>query len=395
MDGGALGVAAPAPSAQGSKVRVGITGALSDPGDPAAWSGTPHELSRALTRLGVYAGYRDATPWSPALHLARVWLRRTGRDDATWLLKPEVRGLWRISDGIKRLTTPRDVDAWVTIGGVHAVSGRFATLCDLSPSQFSRILPDQGSSFWWPEAAPAELDAHARRTVAVHGAAYACCVASHWAGRSLVDDHGIDPRRVHVVGLGQSLEVPGWETRSWAEPRFLFVGRDWTRKNGDAVVRAFVRVRRHEPRATLDVVGDHPSLSEEGVIGHGPLDRNSTTGKACLVDLYRRSTCFVMPSLIEPYGIAYVEAGAAGMGSIATSVGGTGESVGSGGIFVDPTDSQGLQDAMRLLCDPNRARELGGRAREHAELLTWDAVAQRILRGLGLAVHGQALADFL
>lgn len=111
--------------------------------------------------------------------------------------------------------------------------------------------------------------------------------------------------------------------------------------------------------------------------------------------LLGRATCFVMPSLIEPYGMAYVEAAANGIASIATSVGGTEESVGPGGILVDPHDGVALIDAMRRMCDPEQAASLGARAKDHAGLLTWDAVAQRILRALDLEVAGLELAQFL
>jgi glycosyltransferase involved in cell wall biosynthesis len=283
----------------------------------------------------------------------------------------------------------------VTIGGVRPVRGRVATLCDISPHQFVTIAPQGAVSHWWPDATERELVGHARRTAAVHRLAYCCCVASHWAGRSLVEDHGIDPRRVHVVGLGHSLHQGTSTSRDWSSPRFLFVGRDWRRKNGDAVVRAFVEVRRRQPLASLDVVGGHPRLAVDGVTGHGELDSENPDERAKLSRLYGRATCFVMPSLIEPFGIAYVEAAAAGIASIATCVGGTAESVGDGGVFVHPADVGAIADAMEEMCDPTRAASLGERARCHARLLTWDAVAQRILRALDLTVPGLELAEFL
>lgn len=374
-------------------MRVGLAGAFSDPDDPLAWSGVPANLARALARLGVYAGYRDAVPWAPLFRAAHWWMVRTGRGGSAWMLKPEVRTLFRVSDAMRRAVTPPNIAAWITIGGVRPARGRMATLCDLAPYQFLHIVPDDAISYWWPEGTIGELRAHARRTAAIHRAAYTCCVASRWAGRSMVENHGIDPRRVHVVGLGQGVDHLVEPQREWSSPRFLFVGRDWKRKNGEAVVRAFVEVRRFQPRATLDVVAPHPPLSVEGVTGHGDLSWRQDEDE--MAALLGRATCFVMPSLIEPYGMAYVEAAANGIASIATSVGGTEESVGPGGILVDPHDGVALIDAMRRMCDPEQAASLGARAKDHAGLLTWDAVAQRILRALDLEVTGLELAQFL
>ena len=83
------------------------------------------------------------------------------------------------------------------------------------------------------------------------------------------------------------------------------------------------------------------------------------------------------------------------MPSIATSVGGAADAVGPGGIVVDPTEQGALVDAMRRMCDPTNVAALGEKARRHAELLTWDAIAQRVVRALDLAVPGVDLAEFL
>jgi glycosyltransferase involved in cell wall biosynthesis len=97
--------------------------------------------------------------------------------------------------------------------------------------------------------------------------------------------------------------------------------------------------------------------------------------------LFARTTCFVMPSVCEPFGIAYVEAARAGVASIATTIGGAGTAVGDGGMLVEPTED-GVLTAMRRLCDPATASRLGEAARRHSELLTWRRVTGRILRAI-------------
>ena len=116
-----------------------------------------------------------------------------------------------------------------------------------------------------------------------------------------------------------------------------------------------------------------------------------------MLELFARATCFVMPSLIEPFGIAYVEAASAGVSSIGSSVGGPRDVIGAdGGIVVEPGDEAGL---LRRCCDsPIRIRP-GAWARPRASargLYTWRKVAERLLRALGLqAPGGQPLAEFL
>ena len=144
-------------------------------------------------------------------------------------------------------------------------------------------------------------------------------------------------------------------------PRFLFVGREWERKRGDAVVAAFARLREREPAATLDVVGGHPRLRAPGVTGHG--DGPGTD----VATLLGAATCLVVPSQVEPAGIVYVEAAAAGIASIGTTVGGAANVIGDAGRTVAPGDD-GAFKAMLELADPDTARELGGRARERSGL---------------------------
>jgi glycogen synthase len=101
--------------------------------------------------------------------------------------------------------------------------------------------------------------------------------------------------------------------------------------------------------------------------------------------LFGASTCFVMPSWHEPFGIVFSEASAAGMPSIGTTAGGCAELIVPPGRVVDPADEDALLAAMRELADPDTARRLGAAARERAQLFTWEAVGERMLRALGIA----------
>jgi len=214
--------------------------------------------------------------------------------------------------------------------------------------------------------------------------ARACCMLTAWAAESVVRDHGVAPGKVHVVGIGQN-QIPAPGPRDWSEPRFLFIGREWDRKGGDAVVAAFSRLREQVPEARLDVVGAHPPLREPGVTGHG--DAPSGLGVAGLLGT---ATCLVVPSLVEPAGIVYVEAGASGIASIGTTVGGAANIIGDAGRTVAPGDHESLLEAMLELADPDTARELGERARERSGLFTWRAMAARVMRALELPLASDA-----
>ena len=75
---------------------------------------------------------------------------------------------------------------------------------------------------------------------------------------------------------------------------------------------------------------------------------------------------YVQPSLSEGLPIALLEAGAAGLPSVATSAGGMGEVIveGETGLLVAPGDAAALAGALtRLIDDPELGRRLGANAR--------------------------------
>ena len=302
-----------------------------------------------------------------------------------------------VSNLVRRAAFSRRANAWLVpaMGFGQPVRGRFASLSEMSPAQLLRTPPELVRTFW-PGIQPPQVRRLARQQARLHAAATSCCVASHWAGASLVEDHGVDGSKVRVVGYGINVLIDPPEDRDWTIPRFLWSGLDWHRKNGDRVVRAFTRVHEAHPDATLDMVGDHPAIDAAGVTVHGPQNIQEPDGRARLEALHRRATCFVLPSLVEPFGIVYVEAARAGLASIGTTQGGTGTSVGDGGIVVDPLDEAALTVAMKRMAHPEEARRLGAVARQRSDLFSWRRSAERVVRALA-APHEDVseLAAFL
>jgi len=379
--------AAPAPV---RPPRVAIA-SVGDPESSGTWSGVTAGIFDAMRELGVIVSGLD-TALAPGLEQAMLVgaaaPTRNRYDAHGAALTMRVRGLVAA-----RRMARGDLDGVVQIGtnfALPAAGAPYVTLEDMTLRQgagahpvFSRMSA-QGIAGW------------ERRRARIYGGARMCAAASHWTADSLIADYGLARERVAVVGFGATHTSPS-PARAWSPPRFLFVGLDWERKGGPLLLRAFARVREILPEATLDVVGGHPPLSQAGVTAHGVLSQSRAQERELMLELFARATCLVVPSLAEPFGIVYVEAGSTGIPSIVSSEGGGRDAIGAhGGAVVDAGDERGLVEAMLRLADAETARGMGEAARVRSELYTWTKVAERLLRALGLhAPDGRPLAEFL
>jgi hypothetical protein len=338
---------------------------------PGSWSGVPAGLYAGLMAAGAEVAAVDATaPMLAAIFtaLGMAWTART-----TNPVLAEAGGSRAALSMLRR-----HFDGAIAIGSGYELRGSTPTVT------FEDMTVVQALA--QPESVYAEIGERAaqrwrERQRRIYERSAACCVTSEWAAASIVADYGIDPAKVHVVGMGHN--VPEQEVeRDWETPRFLFIGVDWERKRGPAVLDAFSALLERYPSARLDLVGGNPPVDRPGVTAHGLLSLANPEASAKLAALLRESTCLVMPSSFEPFGIAHLDAGAAGVPSIGTTNGGAATAVGDGGVLVDPADPDALLEAMLDLCDPGTAKDLGERAQRHARDYTWQAVAERVIAAL-------------
>jgi glycosyltransferase involved in cell wall biosynthesis len=352
-----------------------------------AWSGTPRSIADGLERTGVTVTHLQALA-PPLIHNgAKRLLGAVRRDETPLDLTREIAAL-RTAALRVRLRRAGPLERILQIGSDFSVPSRIpvVTYEDMTIDQAVRDYP------LWQRMPPGALRARRELQRMNYVRAMACCTTTTWVADSIVNDYGIPRDKVHAVGVGRNHD-PRPVERDWRRPRFLFVGKDWERKNGPRVVRAFAEVRAVHPEATLDVVGSHPRLDAAGVTGHGFLRLDDAGDWAELERLYENATCFVMPSVHEPSAIAYTEAAAAGLPSIGTTKGGSAQLIGNGGVVVDPFSDAEIVDAMMRFAHAAEAEAAGGRGRARSALFTWDAVAQRIVRVFaldGVAVEGFA-----
>jgi glycosyltransferase involved in cell wall biosynthesis len=202
---------------------------------------------------------------------------------------------------------------------------------------------------------------------------------SEFLRRSLVEDYGCDPARVIRVGGGANFPPLPLDGKRYDGQIALFVGSDFARKGGMALLDAWEQVAQILPAAQLWIVGPKRPLRppQPGVRWIGRV-----SDRAELARLYAQATLFVMPSLFEPWGHVFLEAMASGLPCIGSDHGATPEIIGDGrtGLLVRAGQPDVLTIALvTLLRDPGLAEELGRRAqRETAAGHSWDDVAARM-----------------
>lgn len=372
-----------------SMKRIGVA-FPGDPTQPSTWSGTPSGVIRGLRAAGVEPVALNVAPphylEQVAVAVASIPYLRPARDARAAVVSArEAARSSRAYTALQSRGVPLAIRRAGHLDGIIQIGTGFTLAADAPIATFEDMTVLQTKThpyLGWDLLSQSTFDARVARQRRAYQTAQACCLTSRWAAESVIRDYGIPAEKVHAVGVGRNREpVPSVE-RDWSRPRFLFVGLDWKRKNGEGVLRAFARVHEEYPLARLDIVGGHPPLDSPGVTGYGILRLDVPEQTERLNLLFGQATCFVMPSHSEASAIAYVEAAANGLPSIGTSQGGSDFLIGGGGVIVDPSDDEALLAAMRRLSNPVDAARLGTTAKRRSELFTWPAVAQRLLRAL-------------
>lgn len=189
-------------------------------------------------------------------------------------------------------------------------------------------------------------------------------------------------RDVRVVHLGTDLPPEAAAPPDGGAPTLVTVGHLVERKRHADVVHALSQLAPRHPGLRYVVVGDGPEREPLRTLTErlGVADRVELRGQlppAEAVAEARRASAFVLPSVDEAFGVAYVEAMAAGVPAIACrgEAGPEDIAAAGGGItLVPPREPQALAEAIdALLADPAAAQDLGAQARETVRRsFTWE-----------------------
>ncbi|MFQ6066843.1 MAG: glycosyltransferase family 4 protein [bacterium] len=200
---------------------------------------------------------------------------------------------------------------------------------------------------------------------------------------SLIDFYGVDPKKVVVVGGGSNISTklnknPEFRKKSYQGRTVLFVGRDFKRKGGEALLQAFKMVKEEFKDAKLIVVGCSPKIRIDGVNVVGKLNPDQ------LEKYYERAQVFVMPSLFEPWGNVWIEAMTYQLPCIGTNVGSIPYIIEDGktGFIVPPKNPEEIAKRLIYLFENPHIMEQFGRKGflRAVNSFTWDKVVDTVAK---------------
>jgi glycosyltransferase involved in cell wall biosynthesis len=214
---------------------------------------------------------------------------------------------------------------------------------------------------------------------------------SEAARDDLVRHFGLDAGKIDVTPLG--VRIPEAVARAEETGLVLCVAQKRPYKNLEALVRAVAALRDEgatlvlpgaptEHESELRVLADRLGIAERVRFPAWVTDDE-------LEALYASATCFVLPSLIEGFGLPVLEAMARGVPVACSDRPALPEVVGDAALLFDPTDQTAVTDAVRrLLLDEGLRQSLAARGFERARLFTWRRAAEETI-----ASYRRALGD--
>jgi len=210
--------------------------------------------------------------------------------------------------------------------------------------------------------------------------------------KQIVDYYSIDPQKITVIyeGFNQLYKMLDKEEayRQVAQkfgiqkPFLLYVGV-WRRyKNLPMLAQAFDKLRGRGLDMQLVLAGEsdkhYPEIEKQIrlITNHKSLITPGRVTDEDLKLLYNAAVLFVLPSLMEGFGLTPLEAAACGTPVACSDIPTLREIMGQGAEYFDPNNLENMTDVLlELLKSPKRLEELANLALSRSKFFSWQQAA--------------------
>ena len=202
--------------------------------------------------------------------------------------------------------------------------------------------------------------------------------------------------RVRAVHLGPApIALPVPHPLRPARPYVLALGTLEPRKNLARLVSAYALAQRSLPELALVLAGSDGTAVREidAAIASLPsgalVVRTGWVDPGGRADLLGHATVLAYPSLDEGFGLPVLEAMAQSVPVVAASIPAISETAGGAALLVDPTDTDGLAQALLVACrDASLRADLIRRGSVNVTRFSWRETANGLV-----ALYREAMAE--
>lgn len=258
----------------------------------------------------------------------------------------------QIEQKIKKLKSPPDL-----VFHLYGMYSPFHHKSDIHYTMYldyTMILGERNWPQWAPFTDYRERNKWLKLEQAAYERAHHLFSMSKQVKCSLVEDYGIPPEKISVVGVSGNYQEPYEGPKSFGSKQILFNGSEFARKGGDLVLEAFRKVRYVLPDTKLVIVGKDLKIDEEGVNNIGNVSSRSE-----MFNLFLNTDLVLAPARCDPFPLFVIEAMNYGIPCIVSANDGMPEIVDNevNGIVINQYKSDTLAtQIIRLLSDTSLLR---------------------------------------
>ena len=205
-------------------------------------------------------------------------------------------------------------------------------------------------------------------------------VMSHWMENYLMSSRIAENQKVVYVGAGINIDMALCDDSKKTGNKILFVGKDFERKGGNLVYKAFqILQKQGYSDIELYILGPKEipfEIKDRGVYFIGEVSQLEC------VKYYNLCDIFVMPSNFDAYGIAFIEALCFGLPCIGRDRYEMPYLIeeGKSGLLLRDDSPEKLAEMIKKLLDDHSFHDYVKQHREHyIKEYSWDTVVSRML----------------
>jgi len=199
--------------------------------------------------------------------------------------------------------------------------------------------------------------------------------------KEIIDHYKANPSKIEVIyeGFDDAISGSGNTKLITTNKYILYVGNAYPHKNITVLFEAFSLLRKRNPDIELICIGREDFFYKRLKKAPGIHFLHNVDDKE-LFDYYKSASLFVMPSLMEGFGLPLLEAMSLSCPVISSNTPALKEIGGDAVLYFDPKNHKELEEKIHLLLtDQKRRSELVDKARERSREFSWkDTVSKTI-----------------